>query len=283
MPHGCRHDPGLRAGAGRVKAWQVNEFGEPADVLRWVDRTLGDPAAGQVRIRVTAAGLGLPDVLMCPGHLPADTAAAAHPRPGAGQHRHRGPAGRRLRGRHPGAGHQRLPRRPRIPRHRGASACRRHLRDAARPGRRRRGGILDPQQDRVDRAGRPRRPHRRPTPERCTPRSSSSATTDGPNSADRWVPTTSSSPTATPPPAAHRLPRRCARRPTGRAGRDLRSRRFRQRCVAHPRRPGDSADQHHAAPSGPRSVRRCRSRTFPPREGLGVRRVLGKIVAEIDG
>lgn len=53
-----------------MKAWQVNGFGEPADVLRQVERTLADPAAGQVRIGVAAAGLGLPDVLMCRGSYP---------------------------------------------------------------------------------------------------------------------------------------------------------------------------------------------------------------------
>ena len=53
-----------------MKAWQVHGIGEPTDVLRQVDRDLPDPGAGQVRIRVTAAGLGLPDVLMCRGTYP---------------------------------------------------------------------------------------------------------------------------------------------------------------------------------------------------------------------
>ncbi|MCV7028565.1 zinc-binding dehydrogenase [Mycobacterium sherrisii] len=53
-----------------MKAWQVNGFGEPAQVLRQVERTLPDPAAGQVRISVAAAGLGRPDVLMCSGSYP---------------------------------------------------------------------------------------------------------------------------------------------------------------------------------------------------------------------
>jgi NADPH:quinone reductase len=53
-----------------VKAWQVQGTGEPTDVLRQVDRELPDPGAEQVRIHVAAAGLGLPDVLMCRGTYP---------------------------------------------------------------------------------------------------------------------------------------------------------------------------------------------------------------------
>jgi NADPH:quinone reductase len=53
-----------------VKAWQVHGTGEPADVLREVDREPPAPGAEQVRIRVAAAGLGLPDVLMCRGTYP---------------------------------------------------------------------------------------------------------------------------------------------------------------------------------------------------------------------
>ncbi|WP_133160817.1 zinc-binding dehydrogenase [Mycobacterium ahvazicum] len=53
-----------------MKAWQVHGSGEPADVLRQVDRELPEPGAEQVRIQVAAAGLGLPDVLMCRGTYP---------------------------------------------------------------------------------------------------------------------------------------------------------------------------------------------------------------------
>ncbi|MEE6135333.1 zinc-binding dehydrogenase [Mycobacterium sp. 050128] len=53
-----------------MKAWQVHGSGEPTDVLRQVDRELPEPGADQVRIHVTAAGLGLPDVLMCRGTYP---------------------------------------------------------------------------------------------------------------------------------------------------------------------------------------------------------------------
>jgi NADPH2:quinone reductase len=53
-----------------MRAWQVQEHGEPRDVLRLVDREVPEPGPGQVRIKVTAAGLGLPDVFMCRGHYP---------------------------------------------------------------------------------------------------------------------------------------------------------------------------------------------------------------------
>jgi NADPH2:quinone reductase len=59
-----------RAPGEIVKAWQVHGIGEPNDVLRQVDRQLPDPGAEQVRIKVAAAGLGLPDVLMCRGTYP---------------------------------------------------------------------------------------------------------------------------------------------------------------------------------------------------------------------
>lgn len=53
-----------------MKAWQVHGTGEPTDVLRQVDCDPPDPGPEQVRIRVAAAGLGLPDVLMCRGTYP---------------------------------------------------------------------------------------------------------------------------------------------------------------------------------------------------------------------
>jgi NADPH:quinone reductase len=48
-----------------VRAWQVHEHGDPASVL-----TLGEvdepvPAAGEIRLRVRAAAIGMPDVFMC--------------------------------------------------------------------------------------------------------------------------------------------------------------------------------------------------------------------------
>lgn len=53
-----------------MKAWQVDGAGEPADVMRMVERQLPDPGPGQVKIEVSAAGIGLPDVLMCRGSYP---------------------------------------------------------------------------------------------------------------------------------------------------------------------------------------------------------------------
>lgn len=53
-----------------MKAWQVQRHGEPAVALRVVDAELPQPGPGQVRIRVKAAALGLPDVLMCRGNYP---------------------------------------------------------------------------------------------------------------------------------------------------------------------------------------------------------------------
>lgn len=53
-----------------MKAWQVHGAGEPADVMRMVERQLPDPGPGQVKIEVGAAGIGLPDVLMCRGTYP---------------------------------------------------------------------------------------------------------------------------------------------------------------------------------------------------------------------
>ncbi|MBB3749488.1 NADPH2:quinone reductase [Mycolicibacterium sp. BK634] len=62
-----------------MRAWQVHGAGEPADVLRLVDRELPDPGPDQVRIKVAAAGIGLPDVLMCRGTYPLTPAGAFTP------------------------------------------------------------------------------------------------------------------------------------------------------------------------------------------------------------
>lgn len=53
-----------------MDAWQVQGAGEPVDVLARVELPLPEPGAGQLRVRVSAAGLGLPDVLMCRGTYP---------------------------------------------------------------------------------------------------------------------------------------------------------------------------------------------------------------------
>jgi NADPH:quinone reductase len=53
-----------------MRAWQVHSAGEPDQVMRLVDVALPEPGPGQLRIRVTAAGIGLPDVFMCRGVYP---------------------------------------------------------------------------------------------------------------------------------------------------------------------------------------------------------------------
>jgi NADPH:quinone reductase len=53
-----------------MRAWQVQGTGEPIDVLHEVELEPPEPGPGEVRIRVDAAGIGLPDVLMCRGTYP---------------------------------------------------------------------------------------------------------------------------------------------------------------------------------------------------------------------
>jgi NADPH2:quinone reductase len=53
-----------------MRAWQVQGAGEPLDVLHLIELEPPEPGPGQVRIRVTAAGIGLPDVFMCRGTYP---------------------------------------------------------------------------------------------------------------------------------------------------------------------------------------------------------------------
>ena len=53
-----------------MRAWQVERAGEPVDVLHLVELEAPRPGPGQVCIRVAAAGIGLPDVLMCRGTYP---------------------------------------------------------------------------------------------------------------------------------------------------------------------------------------------------------------------
>ena len=53
-----------------MRAWQVQGSGEPVDVLHAVEIAVPEPGPGQLRIRVTAAGIGLPDVFMCRGTYP---------------------------------------------------------------------------------------------------------------------------------------------------------------------------------------------------------------------
>ena len=53
-----------------MRAWQVRAAGRPIDVLHQVDVEPPQPEGGQIRVRVIAAGIGLPDVFMCLGSYP---------------------------------------------------------------------------------------------------------------------------------------------------------------------------------------------------------------------
>jgi NADPH2:quinone reductase len=48
-----------------MRAWRVDRQGEPSEVLSLTDMPVPEPGPGQIRVRMTAAGIGLPDVLMC--------------------------------------------------------------------------------------------------------------------------------------------------------------------------------------------------------------------------
>jgi NADPH2:quinone reductase len=50
-----------------MKAWVVTGVGAPDEVIGATERDVPVPGPGEVQIRVGAAGLGLPDVLMCRG------------------------------------------------------------------------------------------------------------------------------------------------------------------------------------------------------------------------
>ena len=53
-----------------MKAWVVTRVGAPADVLHIVDLEVPNPIPGTLRVKVLAAGVGLPDVLLCQGNYP---------------------------------------------------------------------------------------------------------------------------------------------------------------------------------------------------------------------
>ena len=53
-----------------MKAWQVVRRGEPRDALELVDLDAPEPGPDEVRIRVAATGIGLPDLFMCRGSYP---------------------------------------------------------------------------------------------------------------------------------------------------------------------------------------------------------------------
>ncbi|MCB1730968.1 MAG: alcohol dehydrogenase catalytic domain-containing protein, partial [Halieaceae bacterium] len=54
-----------------MRAWIVDRFGPPAEVLK-LDEQAADfaPGEGEVKVKVEAAGLGLPDVFMCANNYP---------------------------------------------------------------------------------------------------------------------------------------------------------------------------------------------------------------------
>ena len=50
-----------------MRAWQVHHTGPPTEVLRLVDIDEPTPAPGEVRLRVRAAAIGMPDAFLCRG------------------------------------------------------------------------------------------------------------------------------------------------------------------------------------------------------------------------
>ena len=50
-----------------MRAWRVVRAGEPREALEAGEVTLGTPPPGFLRVRVSACGLGLPDVFLCRG------------------------------------------------------------------------------------------------------------------------------------------------------------------------------------------------------------------------
>ncbi|WP_210586097.1 NADPH:quinone oxidoreductase family protein [Streptomyces sp. GESEQ-35] len=50
-----------------MQAWQVHEIGEPSEVMRLQDVERPTPGDGQVLLKVRAANINFPDVLMCRG------------------------------------------------------------------------------------------------------------------------------------------------------------------------------------------------------------------------
>jgi len=53
-----------------MRAWQVQGTGSPTTVMRLVELDPPEPGPGMVRLDVSAAGVGFPDVLMCLGTYP---------------------------------------------------------------------------------------------------------------------------------------------------------------------------------------------------------------------
>jgi NADPH2:quinone reductase len=51
-----------------MRALRVHELGEPEAVMQMETRPISEPGPGEVRVRVAAASLNFPDVLLCRGH-----------------------------------------------------------------------------------------------------------------------------------------------------------------------------------------------------------------------
>ena len=72
-----------------MRAWQVYRHGEPVDVLRLAEIDTPEPAPDQVRVRVLAAALALPDVMMCRGTYAFAPTMPFTPGSGSGRRDHR--------------------------------------------------------------------------------------------------------------------------------------------------------------------------------------------------
>lgn len=59
-----------------MRAWVADRTGEPSEVLRLEERPVPEPGPGFLRLRVAAAAMAFPDVLMCRGSYPL---TPAHP------------------------------------------------------------------------------------------------------------------------------------------------------------------------------------------------------------
>lgn len=62
-----------------MRAWRAESFGEAVDVLKLVDLPVPEPKGNQIQVKVSAAGVGLPDVLMIRGNYPAVSAPPVTP------------------------------------------------------------------------------------------------------------------------------------------------------------------------------------------------------------
>jgi NADPH:quinone reductase len=57
--------PAVRTIVPPMRAWQVQQHGAPRDALRLVEIDEPTPGPGEMRLRVSAAAIGMPDVFMC--------------------------------------------------------------------------------------------------------------------------------------------------------------------------------------------------------------------------